>query len=75
MYHPEINITGTFKWNNEWVLLTNWDRSGGSEWYKLKKRSNVSGSRKTEKKKKSNTITFHSVIFSTVRHYHTNQEL
>lgn len=52
MYHPEINITGTFKWNNEWVLLTNWDRSGGSEWYKLKKRSNVSGSRKTEKKKK-----------------------
>lgn len=50
MYHPEINITGTFKWNNEWVLLTNWDRSGGSEWYKLKKRSNVSGSRKTEKK-------------------------
>lgn len=51
MYHPEINITGTFKWNNEWVLLTNWDRSGGSEWYKLKKRSNVSGSRKTEKKK------------------------
>ena len=55
MYHPEINITGTFKWNNEWVLLTNWDRSGGSEWYKLKKRSNVSGSRKTEKKKKNLT--------------------
>lgn len=36
--------------NNEWLVLTNWDSRGGSEWYKLKKRSNVSGSRKTGKK-------------------------
>lgn len=50
-YIPPLKIAGIFQWSSEWFLLTNWDSSGGSEWYKLKKRSNVSGSRRTGKKR------------------------